>query len=211
MAKRLALGALIVVALAAIIFVCFYGFPGLLRVSSAEMANTILPGDRLVTLSRVGTIRRGDVVLLRNPRHPALYCTRRVVALPGESVQFIGTTVFVNGNPLPERRVITMWEVSSYPLTPKSSDGSGPYAVYYPPRFEDPTSKLAVYAYTSEYGVDRPCTLPDDCYFVLSDNREDNSDSRLWGPVPLTHIVARPAFVYFTERGDWGHVFKRLD
>jgi hypothetical protein len=65
--------------------------------------------------------------------------------------------------------------------------------------------------YTSEYGVDQPCTLPVDSYFVLSDNRVENSDSRHWGPVLLADIVARPAFVYFTTRGEWGHLFKQLD
>jgi signal peptidase I len=193
------------------VLVAFYGIPGLLRVSSGEMANTILPGDLVVTFSRLGTIRRGDVVVHRNPKHPNAYCARRVIALPGESIQLVGTSVLVNGSPVPERRVITMWEVSFYPLTPKSADGSGPYTVYYPPRFDDPTNSMVPSPYSGDYGIDQPFTLPSDCYFVLSDNRLDSIDSRYWGPVPLSDILARPGFVCFTELGGWGHVFKQLD
>lgn len=40
-------------------------------------------------------------------------------------------------------------------------------------------------------GDRRPVTIPTDLIFVLGDNRSESSDSRLWGPVPISDVVAK--------------------
>lgn len=57
------------------------------RVTGPSMAPTLLPGDLVVVLPRVlRPPRRGDVVLVRDPRAPERVTIKRLVGLPGEVV-----------------------------------------------------------------------------------------------------------------------------
>ncbi len=40
--------------------------------------------------------------------------------------------------------------------------------------------------------------IPADYYFCMGDNRDNSSDSRVWGPVPATHIVGKPWRIYWS-------------
>jgi signal peptidase I len=42
--------------------------------------------------------------------------------------------------------------------------------------------------------------VPQDCYFVMGDNRDDSSDSRYWGFVPRENVVGQPLLIYFSMR-----------
>ena len=67
---------------------------------------------------------------------------------------------------------------------------------------------LCVFRYRRPRGVwsfdklieDKQLIVPQDCYFVMGDNRDDSSDSRYWGFVPRENIVGRPLLIYFSMR-----------
>jgi signal peptidase I len=44
--------------------------------------------------------------------------------------------------------------------------------------------------------------VPDDCYFVMGDNRQASSDSRSWGFLPEENIIGR-AWLLYWPMGDW--------
>lgn len=60
------------------------------------------PGDRLLVERGVREVHRGDVVVFRNPLASKELLVKRVIALPGETVQGRGATLFVDGAALAE-------------------------------------------------------------------------------------------------------------
>jgi len=71
-------------------------------VKGSSMEPCLHDGDRLV-VDRVSyslaEVQRGDVVVLRYPRNPAVDFVKRVVALPGDRIEMHQGTLFVNGEP----------------------------------------------------------------------------------------------------------------
>lgn len=106
------------------------------------------------TLSSFGKPQRGDIVVFRAPRDKSEDYVKRIVALPGETVEIRRGAVLVNGQRIEE----------PYIATPA--------------------------------GYSRPAaTLGPDEYFVLGDNRNNSSDSHVWGPVPGAEIIGKASWV----------------
>lgn len=134
---------------------------------------------------------RGDVVVFRLPRDPSEAWIKRVVGLPGDTVQVRGGVVFVNGDPVrqtrldvvadhdaPQRRVQQMRETLA--------DGRS-YVIY------DGGPGLP--------GDDTPVRrVPAGCYLMMGDNRDNSLDSR-WPPeigvglLPAENIIGRAEVV----------------
>jgi signal peptidase I len=99
---------------------------------------------------------RGDVIVFRAPTDPSRDFIKRVIGLPGDTVEVKGGTVYVNGSPLDE-----------------------PYIAAHPD-----------YTYAKQ-------TVPNGEYFVLGDNRNNSSDSHIWGFVPENNIIGQAMFRYW--------------
>jgi signal peptidase I len=75
------------------------------RVQGTSMLPMLEDGERIIVnkfLYRFHPIERGDVVVFWYPRDPSVSFIKRVVGLPGDSVEVRAGTVFVNGQPLKE-------------------------------------------------------------------------------------------------------------
>jgi signal peptidase I len=156
-------------------------------VPSRSMEKNVLTGDRLLVnkfvfapleaplakLLPARPVRRGDIVVFRFPPDPSRDFIKRVVGLPGETVEIRDRTVYVDGRPLREPYVFhsddRIWpDDSSIPEEKRRRDQLPPTRV------------------------------PEGAYFVMGDNRDDSSDSRDWGPVPGGLLVGRALFVYWS-------------
>lgn len=172
-------------------------FMRIIRVPTGAMSNTIVPGDRLVVHRSVGTINRGDIIVFQYPGDAAYYVAR-VVGLPGETIQVQGKIVLVNGRALDEQRVLVEPEATPYePLKEISSDGNGPYRVFYV-RHAVENDEVGE-DNGGEFATGSPFRLPKDSYFVLGDNRDNSNDSRYRGAVPHNLIWGKPLFIYYSE------------
>ena len=66
------------------------------------MAPALLPGDYLIARRLRTTPQRGDVVVFEHPSRPGFFLVKRVVGLPGETVDIAGGQVNVEARPLAE-------------------------------------------------------------------------------------------------------------
>lgn len=114
--------------------------------------------DRLSYLK--GQPQRGEVVVLRYPKDPSQYFIKRIVGLPGETVEFSQGHVIIVNAEHPEGQGMTLDES------------------YLPSQVETFAANQSVH-------------LGSDEYFVLGDNRNASSDSRVWGILPKDNIVGK--------------------
>ena len=158
------------------------------QVPTSSMERNILVGDHLIVnkflfatgggglLSRLlphRAVRRGDVIVFKFPEDPRRDFIKRVVALPGETVEIRDKSVYVEGIRLPE------------PHTSFSDDRVWPDDPELPDSYR-------------RRDQSRPFTVPPGSYFALGDNRDNSYDSRFWGPVPAVNLKGRALFVYWS-------------
>ncbi|WP_157738645.1 signal peptidase I [Labrenzia sp. VG12] len=166
---------------------------------SGSMLPTLQRGDHVVARqisasSEEGTQpRRGDIVIFNLPGEPQTAYLKRVVGLPGETLQVREGTVYLNGRPLARDKDSDYVEVNesgkrhSIPRFRETLPGGRSYETL------DVTPQ-GVRDNTPVYEV------PEGHVFVLGDNRDNSIDSRFprVGFVPLQNITGVAEGVYFS-------------
>jgi len=165
-------------------FMLINGTLGQARViPSGSMENTLLIGDHLI-MSRVGydagipftnihvplwrEPKRQQIVIFKPPFDPAQPdYVKRVIGLPGETVDVHDGGVYINGKRLVENYTIG--------------------------RSEPPSKSQLIAPFSG-----LPFKVPENCYFVMGDNRENSLDSRYWGCVPRNDILGTPVLIYMS-------------
>lgn len=127
-------------------------------VSGDSMKDTFHSGEYLIIDQisyRLNDPERGDVVVFHYPQDPSKFFIKRIIAMPGDSIDIKGNVVKVT---TAEGKEMTLTE---------------PYV-----------RKMAENSNVSE-------TLGEREYFVMGDNRDESSDSRVWGVLQKEKIVGR--------------------
>ena len=166
------------------------------KIPTGSMEQNLLIGDHLLVnkfvfgpasspLERavlpIGTIRRGDIVVFKYPVEPDRDFIKRVIALPGETVEVREKKVFINGKPLDEGYVHFLA----------------------PPAASSELHEVTSFDVRERYG---PVTVPPNQYFVMGDNRDNSQDSRYWGFLPRENVKGKALLIYWSyeaEREDY--------
>ena len=188
----------LVVAVILALFVRTFGFQAF-KIPTGSMEPNLLVGDHLLvnkfifgpatsalerTLLPMRKVERGEVLVFKFPEEPERDFIKRVIGLPGETLEYKDQRVFINGMPLIE-------PYAHYQL-PATGEGNS----------SDPRVR---------YG---PVTIPADHYFMMGDNRDDSQDSRYWGFLPASYVKGRALFIYWSFGGPqgtrWGRMFHQI-
>jgi signal peptidase I len=182
-----------------------------LRIGDHILVNKLAYGLTIpVTNTRIAARmppRRGDVIVFDDPAHPEESLIKRVIALPGDDLDFNAGTPIINGWQVPFCNVGTY----AYDDPLDHTNHSGMSRIEF---LEDASyltfldANLAMTGHQGPYGVG-----PDEVW-VLGDNRNGSIDSRAWqsgwgGGVPYARVVGRASYVWLGtgEPRDWSRVF----
>lgn len=172
-------------------------------IPTSSMENTLLVGDYLlvnkslygaelpgtdITLPAIRDPSRGEVVVFRPPHDPGRSYVKRVVGVPGDTLEMKHKLLLVNGVAQDEgyARYLDRRGDAIHPSMAWQSDhlvAAHPRQAYAPTR--------------DTWG---PLIVPRGKYFVLGDNRDNSEDSRYWGFVGREDIRGKPWIVYLSFR-----------
>jgi len=171
-------------------------------VPAPSMCPTIQVGDRVLankTAYDTADPRRGDMVIFRDPENWRRNCIKRIVAVEGNTVQIKNGRLIVNGKGLDRHAVPedAVAKPASQGGLFREVNGDAEYNILQADTAAGPHKDFEV------------LTVPPYHCFVLGDNRNESHDSRVFGPIPLTSIIARADYLYWPAEG-WSR-FGRLD
>ena len=176
-----------------------------LQIGDFILVNKFTYGIRLPVINKkiidINTPQRGDVMVFRYPEDPSLDYIKRVVAIPGDKVAYQNKRLFINGQPVPTKRVddylhperlyYARQYVEKQGLTEYRTLNDEDAPPFIPDATQFPLRENCLY---NNSGV--ICTVPPGHYFVLGDNRDNSRDSRFWGFVPEENVVGKAFFIW---------------
>ncbi len=147
------------------------------KIPTGSMTPTLLAGDYILVnriaygiripwngyIMRWREPKRGDVIVFIYPQDTSKDFIKRVIALPGETIEIRKKVIYINGNPIEDR-----WGYFKDIYVGEPRDDFGPFKV------------------------------PEGHLFVMGDNRDESSDSRFWGTVPIENVKGKAFIIYFS-------------
>ena len=155
------------------------------KIPTGSMENNLLIGDHLLVnkfvfnplvdgtefLTPTGTVERGDILVFKFPEDPERDFIKRVVGLPGETLEVRDQDVFIDGRKLDEPYLDRMPALPGGAIALDRRDNYG------------------------------PITIPAAHYFMMGDNRGNSQDSRFWGPLPHANVKGKAFVIYWSFDG----------
>ncbi|PCI01828.1 MAG: signal peptidase I [Alphaproteobacteria bacterium] len=142
--------------------------------------------------------KRGDVVVFKLPSDNKTDYIKRVVGLPGDTVQMRNGRLYLNGTIVPRTFVQQSGVTDRYGKMARLTeyDETLPNGVVH-----------KIYEQSDAGPLDntRVFTVPAGHYFAMGDNRDNSQDSRvthLVGAIPFENLVGRAEFLFFSTNGE---------
>lgn len=138
-------------------------------------------------------VKRGDVAVFRQPPHPQIDYIKRIVGLPGDTIEVREGQLYINGKAVPREYLGTEQMADSISTT---------FFMKYNETLPNGV-KHHIYEISDSESLDNTpvFTVPEGHYFAMGDNRDQSQDSRVEyevGFVPAENLVGRAGFLFFS-------------
>jgi len=155
---------------------------------------------------KTGEPKVGDIVVFRWPPDPKLDYIKRIVGTPGDKISYVNKLVTLNGVPAMQEYTGQTYDhdtgLDAWPVDIKQENLAGHvHGIYERPDMSP----------TNFYDL----IVPENSYFAMGDNRDDSSDSRVWGFVPEQNVAGKAFIIWFSwdnenHRVRWERIGKRI-
>lgn len=188
------------------------------KIPSGSMIPTLLVGDHIFVnkfkygikvpftdwvtdeptyITRFGSPERGDIIVFKYPKDESIYYIKRVIGIPGDTIEILDKTLYTNGVPA-KRETISIEERAE--IVNKFEDQH--YDVERMEIFRETigNEKPVVMVDNANYFTQNfgPITVPADSFFVMGDNRDNSKDSRYWGFVPMKNVRGKAMVIWLS-------------
>ncbi|MGB4811333.1 MAG: signal peptidase I [Methylophilaceae bacterium] len=182
------------------------------KIPSGSMMPTLLTGDFILvnkynyglrdpvfnhTFIEVSHPQRGDVFVFHYPPEPTTNYIKRVVGLPGDKIRYVDKKLTING------QLLDVSEPTDYEYVAPGLNMVT--AKKYREQLGSVQHDILINEWTNSYEPDAigakfadggEITVPAGHYFAMGDNRDNSSDSRVWGFVPEQNLVGKAFFIW---------------
>ena len=149
-------------------------------ISTYGYRNISLFGHELVDVKSLSKnkVKRGEIIAFRPPHDPTRIHVSRVIGLSADKIRFEDRQLYINGEPVKTEKIDEFDESGNKLIGDvkqhKETLGGATYKVDY---------LEARIGFSDFEGV-----VPEGMYFLMSDNRNNAADSRMWGWLPEENI-----------------------
>lgn len=131
-------------------------------------------------------LHRGDAIVFSFPQDPSMDYFKRVIGVPGDTIEYRSKKLLINGRPVPlsnqssVTRLDHFAKAHNYDLFTETFDAAS----------------WNIQNDRDIQGNEFTMTVPEKMYFVMGDNRDQSNDSRYWGYVPETAIKGKVIYSF---------------
>ena len=183
------------------------------KIPSGSMNPTLLAGDyilvnkftyglRVPVLNSVffgvSEPKYGDVMVFHFPPNPKIDYIKRVIGLPGDRIQYQDKQLTINGQTIE----MTALEGAGYEMQGEGIIKSRQLEEQLPEikhnvLLHNMPNRYTVGSLGDRFLNGETVVVPDGHYYVMGDNRDNSSDSRVWGFVPERNLVGKAFLIWF--------------